>query len=375
MIRLATTLMLILLGAAWIAAWDRCAARAEEAPEYQVKAAFLYNFAKFVEWPAGAFGPDSSPFITKPIDRIELKVRLTSLLKMKEAQDAIKRSQEELRARNALMQADLELAQAMQQAFILKEYPSFPPHVAPNESALCFCHRYIPAATLGGDFFDVLALSDTAAGVFICDVMGHGVRSALVTAMMRVLVDERDSIAADPGKFLSAINHHLLAILEQAHTPMFISAFYLIADIASGRMCYANAGHPSPLRVRRSANTVEWLLSAYSPSGPALGIFKDASYEPAWCDLAADDLFVLFTDGLVEVTDASEEYGQERLLSSVRRRMNLPTLHCLTSCCRKFSNFQPAVSSRTMCVWWGWKWLTCVADLHRGDKEITWLHG
>ncbi|MBV9866254.1 MAG: SpoIIE family protein phosphatase [Abitibacteriaceae bacterium] len=244
--------------------------------------------------------------------------------KMKAAQDEIIRSREELRLRNALMQTDLDLARAMQEAFILKQYPCFPQNATLDTSALCFQHRYIPAAALGGDFFDVLALSDTCAGVFICDVMGHGVRSALVTAMMRALVGEKNSAAAHPGEFLMAINQHLHGILEQAGTPMFASAFYLVADTATGKMRYANAGHPSPARVRRSAGTVDWLLTPDTPSGPALGVFQDAVYETVHCDLSTDDLFVLFTDGVFEVQGAGEEYGQERLIASLRRHANLP---------------------------------------------------
>lgn len=269
----------------------------------------------------------ANDFITKPIDRTELRVRMTSLLKMKEAQDAIKRNREELRARNALMQADLDLARAMQQAFFQKECPCFPRHAAQTESALRFCHRYIPTDALGGDFFDVMPLSDTCAGVFICDVMGHGVRSALVTAMMRVLVGEKNSVASDPGRFLMAINQHLIDILDKAHTPMFASAFYLVVDLAGGRMRYANAGHPSPLRVQRAdgANgAVERLMDKATGSGPALGVFKDAVYETVQDKLHGDEMFLLFTDGLFEVSSDNDEYGEARLLAAVREHSHLP---------------------------------------------------
>ncbi len=266
----------------------------------------------------------ANDFVIKPIDRTELRVRTNSLLKMKEAQDAIQRSREELRLRNEAMEADLDLARAMQQAFILRQYPNFPPDAPPLESALRFDHRYIPATTLGGDFFDVMALSDSCAGIFICDVMGHGVRSALVTAMMRALVSERSSIAVEPGKFLWAINHHLLGILEQANTPMFASAFYCTLDVRTGEICYSNAGHPSPLCVRRGAGTVDWLFSPESPCGPALGVFSDAAYETASCRLAAGDLLLLFTDGLFEVKGTAGEYGEERLLAAVQNCQNLP---------------------------------------------------
>jgi serine phosphatase RsbU (regulator of sigma subunit) len=162
------------------------------------------------------------------------------------------------------------------------------------------------------------------AGVFICDVMGHGVRSALVTAMMRALVGERTTVAADPGQFITELNRHLLSILEQTSTPMFASAFYLIADVETGRMCYANAGHPSPLHVRRAAGTVEKLVTDERASGPALGVFEDAVYDTSWCEMAPGDFFVLLTDGLFEVEGADEEYGEERLTAAVRRNLNLP---------------------------------------------------
>jgi serine phosphatase RsbU (regulator of sigma subunit)/FixJ family two-component response regulator len=243
---------------------------------------------------------------------------------LSQAKEMLEKQAAELREKNEHMQADLNLAREIQQAFLPKQYPSFPHAVLPNQSSLQFAHHYRPTTTLGGDFFDVLALSDTESGVFICDVMGHGVRSALVTAMMRALVGERTSVATDPGQFLKEINHHLLAILEQTRTPMFASAFYMIADAATGELRYANAGHPSPLWVRRNAGVVEWLPLAENASGPALGVFEEADYETAQCMLAERDMIVLFTDGLYEVEGPDGEYGEERLLASVRERMHLP---------------------------------------------------
>ena len=76
---------------------------------------------------------------------------------------------------------------------------AFPRSAAPEDSALRFVHRFYPASELAGDFFSVLPLSDTRAGIFICDVMGHGVRSALVTALLRALVDNAAATAADPA--------------------------------------------------------------------------------------------------------------------------------------------------------------------------------
>jgi len=126
---------------------------------------------------------------------------------------------------NAQMRADLEMARHLQQSLLPDRYPSFPASAAPADSALRFCHRFIPATELAGDFFSVFALSDTQAGVFICDVMGHGVRSALVTAMMHALVETEAPRAADPGQFLGALNRRLVRHIKATEGPMFATVY------------------------------------------------------------------------------------------------------------------------------------------------------
>src|SRR5262249_50561472 len=113
---------------------------------------------------------------------------------------------EELRSKNAQLEADFNMAREIQEVFLPHQYPTFPHSVAPEQSALQFSHRYFPAAAVGGDFFDVFAITDTTCGIFLCDVMGHGMRAALVTAIMRGLVEELMPVAADAGKFLTEIN-------------------------------------------------------------------------------------------------------------------------------------------------------------------------
>ena len=129
------------------------------------------------------------------------------------------RSREELRSKNEQMEEDLRMAREIQQAIIPQLYPTFPKSAEPQDTLLRFCHRYFPTGAVGGDFFYVRALSDTQAGVFICDVMGHGVRSALVTAIMRALVEELAELATDPGRLLGQINNDLRAILRQRRQP------------------------------------------------------------------------------------------------------------------------------------------------------------
>ena len=234
-------------------------------------------------------------------------------------------SRKELRTRNAQMEDDLNMAREIQLTMLPQQYPAFPRSAPPTESAFQFTHRYLPAGSVGGDFFTVSALSENEAGVFICDVAGHGVRSALVTAMIRALAEELKPLATNPGQFLSKLNSDLHAILKHTGTPMLTTAFYLVADWRTGTMRYANAGHPKPLLIRRNARQVEPLANAAGKSEPVLGLFEDAAYQTSEMKLGPKDIVMLFTDGLYEVQDRNDElYSQAMLVTGVQRRAQLP---------------------------------------------------
>ena len=150
------------------------------------------------------------------------------------------------------MEEDLKMAREIQLAMLPQQYPGFPagrpagrkpaPIPAPLSS-----HR--PG---GGRLFQHPAPGfATRPALFICDVMGHGVRSALVTAMVRALVEELRPMAADPGQLLTRINRDIRSILQQTGTPLFTTAFYLVADLETRQITYANAGHPRPFLIHR----------------------------------------------------------------------------------------------------------------------------
>jgi sigma-B regulation protein RsbU (phosphoserine phosphatase) len=264
-------------------------------------------------------------FVTKPFDRDELRVRLRTGERVLRLEQALVEQNRVLSERNSQMEADLRMACEVQQALLPQGYPSFPAHVPPEQSALRFCDRYRPNGAVGGDFFDVLPLSDTRAGVFICDVMGHGVRAALVTAMVRALLEGARSLCEDAGGLLTEMNRELLAILGQASVPVFLSAFYGIIDTTTGELRYANAGHPSPLLLRHRQGEVQPLPMREGMPGPPLGVRDQAVYHSTATTLSQGDLLMLFTDGLFEVAGPDQEqYGEGRLEAAVRRRGDLP---------------------------------------------------
>ncbi len=225
----------------------------------------------------------------------------------------------ELRHKNALMEEDLQMARELQMALLPSEFPTLPRGAALDESAVRFCSVYHPTHLVGGDYFNVVDVSDSAIGVFICDVMGHGVRAALVTAMMRALGEQLSSIANQPGRLLTEINHAMCGILSHSGTDLFATACYVIADVEQGRMFYANAGHPSPLLVHSGSRQVE-PINPNGSKGPALGFLDDVCYRTQERALEAEDLVLFFTDGLFEVENPKEEAFSELRLHEVVRR-------------------------------------------------------
>jgi len=231
----------------------------------------------------------------------------------------------ELEARNAQLEADLRMAREVQLALLPRDYPTVSDYGRAGFSTLTFAHCYRPAAAVGGDFFDIFPLSKNRAGIFICDVMGHGLRAALVTAIIRTLLEELRGVMQNAGRFLSALNLRLRSILERVDEPFIATAFYLIADTAKKEAQFANAGHPAPIRLRRSTATVDLLVPPSAGCGPGLGLFDEINYATSHCTLEHNDCVLLFTDGLYEVeSQAGQQFGLESVIKCVHSHADLP---------------------------------------------------
>jgi sigma-B regulation protein RsbU (phosphoserine phosphatase) len=245
--------------------------------------------------------------------------------RIRQANIELARSREDLRIKNSIMEENLRMAREIQLTMLPQQYPVFPPGIPPEQSAFQFVHRYQAAETVSGDFFSVYALSDTEAAVFICDVTGHGIRAALVTAMIRALAEELKPLAREPGNFLRKLNSDLCSILKSTGSPMLTTAFYLVADWQTGKMRFANAGHPKPLLLHRSTGKIEPLTNASTRSEPALGLFDNPTYQTTEITIAPGDFVMLFTDGLYEVQGLNEElYSQERLMLDAQNLLPKP---------------------------------------------------
>ena len=243
-----------------------------------------------------------------------------------EVQEQLTIERNRLRALNAQLAADLQLAREVQLALLPSDYPAFAEHEVEGGDRFHFAHCYRPASAVGGDFYDIFPLSPTRVGIFICDVMGHGMRAALVTAIIRGLLEELRPKMHDPREFMEALNQRLRAILQRVDVPFVATAFYMIADSETAQVSFANAAHPSPVYLSRDRTIAELLSVGAKKSGPGLGLFDKAVYEISIHRFEARDRIILYTDGLFEVDSPDgTAYGQASLVSSIARLAGLPS--------------------------------------------------
>lgn len=251
--------------------------------------------------------------ITRDItDRKEAELRATHFA------EQIRRIKED-------MEDDVRMAAELQKTFYPDSYPVFPEGASGEDTCVEFSHYSQASGLISGDICTIRRLSATTAGILLCDVMGHGVRAALGTALICAIVEELSPLEDDPGKFLERMNGQLMPMLHHEEMLMFATACYAVFDTSTGILRMANAGHPVPMHIKTSENTVRWLMDDPTARGCALAIAEDATYQTFESQLQPGDSVVLYTDGLFEAErDDGEEFGEERLLAATQRLTESP---------------------------------------------------
>jgi phosphoserine phosphatase RsbU/P len=198
-----------------------------------------------------------------------------------------------------------------------------------------------PADSVGGDFYHLFQLPQGRIGVMIGDVSSHGFPAALIMALSMSAAAIYASQFGSPAKVLRHVDDALRGELES--TEMYLTVFYGVLDPAAGRLVYANAGHPHAFVVRRNGEHMR--LGA---TDPPLGIAGPDSYseeEVSWS--SADDLLVLFTDGLSDTLapDGTGEKGEAIVLAEVAANHRKSSKEIVSALFELTSEASPAIPS------------------------------
>jgi sigma-B regulation protein RsbU (phosphoserine phosphatase) len=194
------------------------------------------------------------------------------------------------------MEQEINIARDIQQALLPRDFREFP-HLA--VSGINF-----PCLSVGGDYFDVFPLSDKRTAFLIADVSGKGLGAALLTTMLQGALSGM-TLGTDPARVFNHVNRFLCSHSEVGR---YATMFFGILD-EDGEMDYINAGHPSPFLIRRGVAEEPFTEGSYP-----VGLVQEAEYVTARVKLEPGDTLILFSDGVTEAMDPSEDlYGVPRL--------------------------------------------------------------
>ena len=205
--------------------------------------------------------------------------------------------------------AELQVAADIQGAFLPKDIP----HPAGFDLAAAS----VPAREVGGDFYDVFSDGDGKYALVIADVAGKGVPASLFMALSRTAMRIVSRWEKTAKRVLDGSN---TIFIEDAGSTSFVTVFYAILDVQKQHLTYVNAGHNPPM-LRRADGTMEEL----QPTGPVIGLLDEPDYEERSVTLDRGDLLVMYTDGVTEAINKSEEmFSEQRLRAVIEESYALP---------------------------------------------------
>ncbi len=214
------------------------------------------------------------------------------------------------------LQRDQQLSEIQKELEVAKQIQlSILPVAFPNSSTFRVASRYVPMTSVAGDFYDFIVADDRQAGLLIADVSGHGVPAALIASMVKVAATSQIANGSNPAGLLAGMN----AILCGNTQNQFVTAAYIHLDARSREFRYSAAGHP-PMLLLRKGKVLE-----ITENGLMLAAFEFSTYANQAQPLEPGDRFLLYTDGLIEATNANGDFfGQEALVAVLRQTAELP---------------------------------------------------
>jgi len=216
------------------------------------------------------------------------------------------------------------------------------PQTLPSLTTLDYSGICVQARQVGGDYFDFLDLGRQRVGFVVGDISGKGIAAALLMANLQANLRSQCAIALDqPQRFLQSVNR---LFYENSADSSYATLFFAEYDDGARRLRYVNCGHLSALLFRHDG-TMERLDS----TSTVLGLFREWDCSTAERPLRPGDTFALYTDGITEAfNDAGEEFGEHRLIDSLRRRCGQPSPVLVASIVEDVRKFSPHEQSDDM---------------------------
>jgi serine phosphatase RsbU (regulator of sigma subunit) len=236
--------------------------------------------------------------------------------------DDLNRMLDEVKEKERL-QGELEAAKSIQLQLLPQSLPSIPGYEISAAS--------LPAAQVGGDYYDFLSLADGVIGLAVGDVSGKGMPAALLMANLQASLRTLVQTIHPPDELVTGLNR----VLHNNTAPnMFATFFFGILDAPRGVLRYVNAGHNAPVICGDDR------LLYLREGGLPLGVLSDAEYQIGEIQLVNGELIALYSDGIVEAMNSDEtEFGEERLIRLLQRHSGDTAEEILQAVIREVETF------------------------------------
>ena len=184
-----------------------------------------------------------------------------------------------------LTERDLRRAEVIQRSLLPREWPRI--------EGYRFLGAYLPGHNVGGDLYDIVRIDSKFFVAFIADAAGHGVSAALLAVLFRKRLEMADSSGKPlaPHKVLADINKALMADISAPG--VFVSSAYCLIDTSTGECLISVAGHPPIVHLKANGE-----IKSIEASGPAIGLYSDATFSESQIQLERGDRLLMYTDGL-----------------------------------------------------------------------------
>jgi sigma-B regulation protein RsbU (phosphoserine phosphatase) len=243
-----------------------------------------------------AFAAGAIDYITKPYRKSELLARVGSSLR-------IKYDMNERKERESRIKKDLSIAKLIQKSVLSP---------AISNEQVKINAKYVPSDEVSGDMYFWGQIDEHRYAVFIMDVAGHGISSALVSMSLRPILNRLIKETSDPVKIMSELNHYVTGLYQYSEGYRFITGIYLLLDIQLQTIEFVNAGHPPGLVIFQD-NTIQYLKRTCIP----IGVQSEIHVEKGQISYEKPIRIVLYTDGLVEIPNRSISLCIEELITEI----------------------------------------------------------
>jgi sigma-B regulation protein RsbU (phosphoserine phosphatase) len=204
---------------------------------------------------------------------------------------------EEIARQERRLERDLALARELQMRLLPQTLPKLP--------HLELAAKFVPARAIGGDLYDFIPYSLSRLGIVIGDVSGKGAPAAIYAALVSGILRSHAPIEPGPAEMLRAVN---LSLAERRIEAQFVSIIFAVWDDQHRTLLVANSGLPRPIYVHAGKNEV------IEATGLPLGLFDDANYDEFRFKMKPGDMFVFFSDGILDARNRNGElFGRRRV--------------------------------------------------------------